>query len=268
MQIEFVIWNERRNSSANKSSEEKEMDLMLKGKIALVTGAGSQIGYGKCIAVTLAKEGCDVVAADIDIEGAEKTAAPIRNLGCRSLAIKVDVSDRAGVDSMVREILNQFGRIDILVNNAGSSSKLKPFLQMTRSDWDLDIGVNLIGQMNVAQAVLPGMLSRRYGRIINLSGGQGLPNISIYGAAKAGVEAFTRALAIELGGSGVVVNGIAPGLGETGLVVHAPREFLDANAKNSALGRLCTPEDVAPVAAFLASDVCSYMSGQFIRVNA
>ena len=82
------------------------------------------------------------------------------------------------------------------------------------------------------------------------------------------VEAFTQALAREVGKMGVIVNGIAPGLGETGLVVNAPREFLDANARNSALGRLCTPEDVAPVAAFLASDVCSYMAGQFIRINA
>jgi NAD(P)-dependent dehydrogenase (short-subunit alcohol dehydrogenase family) len=244
------------------------MDLMLKGKIALVTGAGSQIGYGRSIASTLAREGCDVVAADIDIEGAQKTAVQVQNLGCQSMSIKVDVSDRAAVDGMVQAILDGFGRIDILVNNAGTSSKRKPFLQMTKSDWDLDIGVNLIGQMNVVQAVLPGMISRKYGRIINLSGGQGLPYISIYGAAKAGVEAFTRALAIELGGSGIVVNGIGPGLGETGLVVDAPREFLDANARNSSLRRLCTPDDVAPVAAFLASDVCSYMSGQFIRVNA
>jgi NAD(P)-dependent dehydrogenase (short-subunit alcohol dehydrogenase family) len=244
------------------------MDLRLKGKIALVTGAGSQIGYGRGIALALALEGSDVVAADIDIEGAKKTAEEIQNLGCRAMAIKVDVSHRDEVDSMVKAILDEFGKIDILINNAGASSKLKPFVQMTKSDWDLDIGINLIGQMNVAQAVLPGMISRRYGRIINVSGGQGIPNISIYGAAKAGVEAFTRALSKEVGPLGVIVNGIAPGLGETGLVVNAPREFLDANAKSSSLGRLCTPEDVAPVAAFLASDVCSFMAGQFIRINA
>ena len=244
------------------------MDLKLKGKTALVTGAGSQIGYGKSIAITLAREGCDVAAADIDILGAKKTASEIQSLGCRSIALKVDVADRADVDKMIESILDRWGKIDILINNAGTSSKLKPFMQMTKSDWDLDIGVNLLGQMNVAQAVLPGMLSQKYGRIINLSGGQGIPNISIYGAAKAGVEAFTQALAREVGSSGVIVNGIAPGLGETGLVVNAPREFLEANARSSALGRLCTPEDVAPVAAFLASDVCSYMAGQFIRINA
>jgi len=244
------------------------MDLKLKEKVALVTGAGSQIGYGRSIAIALAREGCDVVASDIDIEGAKKTASEVQDLGRRSMAIEVDVADRDDVNKMVEMILSQWAKIDILINNAGTSSKLKPFIQMTKSDWELDIGVNLIGQMNVAQAVLPTMISQKYGRIINLSGGQGIPNISIYGAAKAGIEAFTQALAREVGMMGVIVNGIAPGLGETGLVVNAPREFLDANARTSALGRLCTPEDVAPVAAFLASDVCSYMAGQFIRINA
>jgi 3-oxoacyl-[acyl-carrier protein] reductase len=244
------------------------MDLRLKGKVALITGAGSQIGYGKSIALTLAREGCAVAAADIDIEGALKTAAAVEKLGCETIAIKVDVAKRPEVDEMVKLALEKFGRIDILVNNAGTSSRLKPFVEMTQSDFDLDIGVNLVGQLNVAQAVLPGMLARKYGRIINVSGGQGIPNISIYGAAKAGVEAFTHSLAMEVGLSGIIVNGVGPGLGRTGLTAYAPNEFLDAHAKNTALGRLCTPEDVAPVVAFLASDVCSYMAGQFITLSA
>jgi len=244
------------------------MDLRLKGRIALVTGSASPIGYGRSIAIALAREGCDLALADIDLEGAQKTAAEIQRMGCRALAIKADVIHRAEVEAMVNTVLERFGRIDILVNNAGASSKLKPFVEMTQSDWDLDIGVNLFGQLNVARAVLPAMLSRKYGRIINTSGGQGIPNISMYGAAKAGIEAFTHALAMEVGSFGIVVNGVAPGLGATGLTGNAPREFLDAHAKNSALGRLCTPEDVAPVVVFLASDVCSYMAGQFIRVSA
>jgi NAD(P)-dependent dehydrogenase (short-subunit alcohol dehydrogenase family) len=244
------------------------MDLKLKEKVALVTGAGSQTGYGRHIAVTLAREGCVVIAADIDLEGARKTAAQIQSLGCQAAAISVDVMKRDTVDQMIKEILEKFGRIDILVNNAGTSSRLRPFVEMTQSDWELDIGVNLIGQLNVAQAVLPAMLSRKYGRIINTSGGKGLPNISIYGAAKAGVEAFTHALAMEVGRSGVVVNGVGPGLGKTGLTTNAPEEFLNVHAASTALGRLCTPEDVAPVVAFLASDVCSYMAGQFITLSA
>jgi 3-oxoacyl-[acyl-carrier protein] reductase len=244
------------------------MDLKLTGKVALVTGAGSQTGYGRSIALCLAREGCIVVAADIDLKGAQTTSAEIQGLGCRTMAISVDVAKRDQVDSMVKAVLEEFGRIDILVNNAGTSSRLKPFVEMTQSDWDVDIGVNLLGQMNVAQAVLPGMLSKKYGRIINTSGGKGIPNISIYGAAKAGVEAFTHALAMEVGRSGIVVNGVGPGLAKTGLTAYAPNEFLEAHARNSAFGRLCTPEDVAPVVAFLASDVCSYMAGQFITLSA
>ncbi len=244
------------------------MDLKLKGKIALVTGAGSSSGYGKQIAMVLAEEGCVAVAADIDLEGAQQTAAEIKELGHQAMAIAVDVSKRPLVDAMVHRVLETCGRIDVLVNNAGTSSRLKPFVEMTPSDWEIDIGVNLIGQMNVAQAVLPSMLSRKYGRIINTSGGQGIPNISVYGAAKAGVEAFTHALALEVGPSGVVVNGVGPGLGRTGLTANAPNEFLEAHARSTAFGRLCTPRDVAPVVAFLASDICSYMAGQFITLSA
>jgi NAD(P)-dependent dehydrogenase (short-subunit alcohol dehydrogenase family) len=243
------------------------MDLGLKGKTALVTGTGSQIGYGKGIAVTLAGEGCNIISADIDLEGARQTAHEVEALGCEALAVKVDVANRGQVDAMVKAAIDRFGQIDILVNNAGTSSQLRPFVEMTKADWDLDINVNLVGQMNVAQAVLPHMISRKSGRIINFSGGRGIPNISIYGAAKAGVMAFTEALAREVAAAGVIVNGIGPGLGETGLVKKAPSAFLEENRQRSALKRLCTPEDVGPAVAFLASDVCSYMVGQFIHLS-
>jgi 3-oxoacyl-[acyl-carrier protein] reductase len=208
------------------------------------------------------------LAADIDRDGAENTAAEIRDTGRRALAVEVDVAERSKVDRMVTEVTGEFGGIDILVNNAGASSRLKPFVEMTRSDWELDINVNLYGQMNVAQAVLAGMLARRSGRIINISGGQGIPTISVYGAAKAGIEAWTLALAGEVGGSGIIVNGVSPGLGETGLVADAPREHLEGYRQGSTLKRLCTPRDVAPVVAFLASEVCSYMNGQFVVLSA
>ncbi|OGT85682.1 MAG: hypothetical protein A3G96_01660 [Gammaproteobacteria bacterium RIFCSPLOWO2_12_FULL_52_10] len=243
------------------------MDLKLQGKTALVTGAGSQIGYGRGIVMTLAAEGCDIVTADIDLDGARKTAAAAESKGVQALAVKVDVTQREEVDAMVKAAIDRFGQIDILVNNAGASSKLKPFVEMTRADWDLDLQVNLYGQMNVAQAVLPHMITRKYGRIINFSGGRGLPNISIYGAAKAGVIAFSEALAREVAVHGIIVNILGPGLGETGLVKHAPQAFLDQNRQRSTLKRLCMPEDVGPVVAFLASDVCSYMTGQFIQLS-
>jgi 3-oxoacyl-[acyl-carrier protein] reductase len=243
------------------------MDLGLKGKIAIVTGAGSQTGYGKAIALMLAKEGCDIIAAGRSIDGLEKTCAEINNSGRKTLAVKIDVRNRSEIDDMVKKGLEAFGKIDILVNNAGSSSRLKPFMSMTKEDWDYDIGVNLIGQMNVAQAVLPHMISRKYGRIINTSGGQGIPNISIYGAAKAGVVMFTQALAREVASLGIIVNVVAPGLGETGLVGNAPKEFLESEIQKSQIKRLCTPEDVAPMVAFMASDICSYMVGQCVHLS-
>jgi NAD(P)-dependent dehydrogenase (short-subunit alcohol dehydrogenase family) len=243
------------------------MDLRLRDKVALVTGAGSPIGYGRAIAITLAEEGCHIALADLNAVWAEETAELVRTRGREALAVQVDVADRVSVDAMVNTVIDRFGRIDILVNNAGASSKERPFMEMTKADWDLDIGVNLYGQMNVAQAVIPHMAARGYGRIINTSGGQGIPTIAVYGAAKAGVEAFTRALALEVAPLGIIVNGVAPGLGNTGLVVRNAPAFLEANRQRSALKRLCTPEDVAPAVAFLASDVCSYMVGQWIRLS-
>jgi NAD(P)-dependent dehydrogenase (short-subunit alcohol dehydrogenase family) len=243
------------------------VDLKLTDKIALVTGSGSPIGFGRAIATTLADEGCDIVCADLDLAWAEEAAAMVEARGRQALAVKVDVADRASVDAMVQQAIARFGRLDILVNNAGTSSQDKPFMQKTKADWDLDIGVNLYGQMNVAQAVVPHMAERGYGRIVNTSGGQGLPMVSTYGAAKAGVEAFTHSLALEVAPLGIIVNGIAPGLGETGLNVKTPEEHKAGYRRMSALKRFCTPEDVAPAVAFLASDVCSYMVGQWIRLS-
>jgi len=243
------------------------MDLHLKDKVALVTGAGSQIGYGKAIALTLAEEGCDIVAADIDLDGAKQTAAAVEALGRKALAVKVDVTRQTEVEDMVKKAIEEFGRIDILVNNAGASSQLRPFMEMTEEDWDFDIHTNLYGQMRVARAVLPHMIARQYGRIINTSGGQGIPSISIYGAAKAGVVMFTQALAREVASAGVIVNVVGPGLGKTGLVYRAPQEFLEGEKQRSLLKRLCEPSDVAPVVAFLASDRCSYMVGQLVQLS-
>jgi 3-oxoacyl-[acyl-carrier protein] reductase len=249
------------------------MDFKLKDKVAMVTGSGSQRGYGKGIALCLAQEGCDIVSVDIDIEGANKTAQAARSLGRKAIAIKTDVSNMDEVNSMAKTALDQFGRIDILVNNAGTSCVLKPFLEMDKAERDLLINVNLHGQMNVSAAVVPHMVSRGYGRVINISGGEGGANISVYGASKGGVVAFTESLAKEVAPLGVVVNGIHPGLGDTGLnyLGRGSREFTEserqATLNRFMLKRFCTPEDIGVVAAFLASDVCSYMVGQFIHMT-
>jgi NAD(P)-dependent dehydrogenase (short-subunit alcohol dehydrogenase family) len=238
------------------------MDLKLTDKVALVTGTGSQIGYGKAIALTLAEEGCDIVSADKDIKGAEQTAEEVISRGRKALAIEVDVRNRREVDEMVKSTTDEFGKIDILVNNAGVSSKWKPFMEMNNDDWDYDIGVNLYGQMNVAQAVLPHMVSRKSGRIINTSGGQGIPGISLYGAAKGAVVQWTKALAKEVAPYGIIVSVYSPGLGATGLIRDDPRE-LDSLAKNNLLGRLCTPEDVGNLVAFMVSEKSSYFASMF-----
>lgn len=244
------------------------MDLKLNDKVALVTGAGGQKGYGRAIALTLAGEGCDIVVADIDFAGARDTAGQVEALGRKALAVKVDVTNRTEVDEAIKAAIDRFGRIDILVNNAGANTKDKPFLQMTKTDWDIAINVNLVGQMNVAQSVIPRMIERKYGRVINTTGGRGIPMVSVYGAAKAGIVAWTHSLAAEVAQFGVIVNGISPGLGDTGLTeTNSPPGFKDMISQRSMLKRLCRPEDVAPAVAFLASDLCSYMTGQFIDLS-
>jgi len=242
------------------------MDLRLNDKIALITGTGSQVGYGKAIATSLASEGCHIISADLDIDGAKQTAEAVEKMGRRALAVKVDVRNRTEVDEMVKAALDAFGVIDILVNNAGVSNKWKPFVETTRDDWDFDIGVNLYGQMNVAQAVLPHMIARKSGRIINTSGGQGIPGISLYGAAKGAVVQWTRALAKEVSPHGIIVSVYSPGLAATGLTAGDPRD-LENTARSLPLGRLCTPEEVGPLVAFMASELCDYFAGMFSGSN-
>lgn len=243
------------------------MDLLLKDRVALVTGAGSQIGYGHAIALTLAEEGCHIIAADIDLEWARKTAEQVEKMGRQSLAVKVDVTKKVEVEDMVMKAVDKFNRLDILVNNAGASSELRSFIEMTEEDWEFDIGINLYGQIRVAKAVLPQMIKQHYGRIINTSGGQGVPGISIYGAAKGGIVQFTRALGKEVAEHGIIVNAVGPGLGRTGLVWRAPQSMFDMELGKSAQKRLCEPSDVATVVAFLASDKCSYMVGQLVQLG-
>ena len=244
------------------------MDLNLKGKVALITGTGSQIGYGIGIARTFAQEGCKLVLSDINFEGLKQTEKDLAETGAEILIFKADITNRQEVDELCKAAAEKFGRIDILVNNAGASGPHCQFVDMTPEAIAFDINVNLFGQMNVAQAVLPYMIEQKYGRIVNFSGGQGIPGLSTYGAAKAGVVAFTQSLSKEVAPMGVIVNALGPGLGVTGLVNEtASKQFLDMNIARSSLKRLCTADDVGPAVAFLASDVCSYMTGQLIHLS-
>jgi NAD(P)-dependent dehydrogenase (short-subunit alcohol dehydrogenase family) len=246
------------------------MDLGLKGKVALVTGAGSQIGFGKGIAVTLAKEGCDVIVNDVNLEGAEQTAAEIQALGRKAMAVKANVSNSAEVNDMVKAAMAEFGRIDILVNNAGVSTVPKPFVETTEADWDRDINVNLKGVFICTKAVLPQMLERKSGKIINISSNgarTGKEYVTVYCAAKAGVMVFTKGMAAELASSGINVNAIAPGVGNTGFALQAPPEFLEQIVATVPLARFTTPQDIGSMAAYLASDVASDITGQTFSVD-
>jgi NAD(P)-dependent dehydrogenase (short-subunit alcohol dehydrogenase family) len=254
------------------------MDLGLKGKVALVTGAGSQTGFGKGIALTLAKEGCSVIVMDKDFEGAQKTAAEIEGLGREALALIADVTKSAEVDSAVKQALARFDKIDILVNNAGASTPPKPFVEKTEEEWEPDINLNLKAVLICTKAVLPQMLLRKSGKIINISSGvgtMGLANSSVYSAAKAGVMAFTKALAKEVIGKGINVNSVSPGLGDTGFLrssqvlktAETPPEFIKHVNMDIPVGRMTTPQDIGNMVAFLASDVSSDIVGQIFDVD-
>jgi len=248
------------------------MDLGLKDKVALITGAGSQIGFGKGIALTLARAGCDIVANDIDQGGAEKTAAEVEALGRKSMAIKADVTKMAEVKDMVNAVIKKFGRIDILVNNAGRTTMPRPFVETPEKDWEIVINLNIYGVFNCTKAVLPHMLERKSGRIINISSGAGFsgsPRFVAYGASKAAIIAFTKGLSKEVASSGIRVNSIAPGIGDTNFLRTAnfPEGEMERALKMIPSGRTTTPEDVGNMVAYLASDMANNILGQTFLVD-
>jgi NAD(P)-dependent dehydrogenase (short-subunit alcohol dehydrogenase family) len=246
------------------------MELGLKGKVALVTGAGSQIGFGKAISLQLAKEGCDVIINDLDLDGAKKTAAEVEKLGRKSLAIKADVTRGEEWDTMVKNVLDKFGRIDILVNNAGGCSPFKPFIQMTDKDWDFDIAINLRSTRNGMKAILPQMIKQKSGKIVNITSGaayNGGMFTSGYATAKAGVISLTMAVAKDAGPDGINVNCVSPGPANTGFAKNAPPGMLENFPKTLPIRRLTTTQDVANAVTFLVSDAASDIVGQVIIVS-
>jgi NAD(P)-dependent dehydrogenase (short-subunit alcohol dehydrogenase family) len=245
------------------------MDLKLKDKVALVTGAGSQKGFGKGISLVLAKEGCDIVACDIDLAGAKKTAEDIKALGRKAIALEMDVTNNSQVNDKVKEALDKFGKIDILVNTAGGSTPPQPFAETTEAKWEKDINLNLRGTLNCTRAVLPHMISRRSGKIVNFSSIAGLggqPTGAIYGAAKAGVIAFTQGLSKEVIESGINVNCIAPGLGATNFFHNMGPELIKLSKEMEEKGLSITPEDIGNAVAFLVSDVSRRFVGQCLAI--
>jgi len=246
--------------------------MKLSGKVAIVTGGGTGIGRG--IALKFAQAGADVVVASRRLPVIEKAAEEIKALGRRSLAVQTDVSKKTDVDNLVQRVMDEFGAIDILVNNAaGGTGHRAPIVEMTEEDWDVGIDITLKGVFSCTQAVLPHMMKRRYGKIINIVSlsGRGRTHIGdgYYGPAKAGVIQLTKVAAMEAGPYGINVNCIAPGYIVTEKTFTPERkkgaEKYDRDVKKqTVLGRAGKPEDIANLALFLASDEASFITGQLI----
>ncbi|MFA5311205.1 MAG: 3-oxoacyl-[acyl-carrier-protein] reductase [Candidatus Omnitrophota bacterium] len=241
--------------------------MRLKDKVALITGGAR--GIGKSIALTFAKEGADIVVADVNLESASKTAAEIESLGRKALALELDVTDFAKVEDGVNKILDKFGKVDILVNNAGIT-KDNLLLRMSQAEWDAVINVNLKGTFNCIKAVSRPMVKQKSGRIISIAsiiglmGNWGQAN---YAASKAGIIALTKTVAKELASRNINANSVAPGFIQTDMTAKLPEEVKRKMMEAIPMAKLGTPEDVANVCLFLASDESSYVTGQTITVD-
>ncbi len=271
----------------------------LSGKVALVTGCAGEHGVGRALAREFAAAGADLVLTDVapkgtrvvaakpagDWGGLEAVAEEVRARGQQALTALLDIRAADQIDAVVREGLETFGRIDILVNNAAAppGADRVPVVKLSEEAWDIVLDVNLKGTFLCSRAVATVMLERRVrGRIINIGSDNsklGEPNLAAYCASKFGLVGFTQALARELAPAGITVNTICPGPMDTERIDYFGRrpdgsydatqraERVRGLAAAVPLGRLATPEDVATVAAFLASDAAEYLTGQAINVS-
>ena len=234
--------------------------------VAIVTGASR--GIGRAVARRLGAAGVAVVAAARE-QHAEETVSEIRGDGGRAIAVSVDVTDTARIDSVVHTALAEFGRVDVLVNNAGIVRD-RLALRMTQTDWDTVVTTNLTGAFNFARAVLRPMLKQKSGRIISIGsvvGQMGNPGQANYAASKAGLVGFSKALAREVASRGVTVNVVAPGMIETDMTAGLEDSSRSAMLAQIPLGRLGSVDDVAAAVCFLVSDEAAYITGHVLAVN-
>ena len=241
---------------------------MINNKVLVVTGASR--GIGAEIAYRAALAGyCVVINYNKSEEAAQKVCARIKNEGGKSVCIKADVSDEAQVKTLCQKVLDLYGRVDVLVNNAGISS-FSLFTDITTELWDKTFDVNVKGQFLVTRAFLPSMIHRKEGKIINISSVWGICGSSCevhYSASKAAIIGMTKALAKEVGPSGICVNCVAPGVIDTEMNKALTPEDLKSLADETPLERIGTACDVAKTVLFLASDDASFITGQVISPN-
>jgi NAD(P)-dependent dehydrogenase (short-subunit alcohol dehydrogenase family) len=245
--------------------------MRLAEKNAIVTGGAH--GIGASIALLAAREGANIVVADIDIEGAEKISSQVREMGGHAIALKVDVTRMEEASRMAEKALQEFKTIDILINNAGGSARGKAsfFWEMEEETWNFVLALSLKSAFHCTRAIIGHMIRNRKGKIINMSSAAGLvgfPRWVDYSAAKAGIIGFTMALAKEVAPFGIHVNAVAPGpIATAGVLDLPPDKFDIAKLKQfSGLNRLGTPEEVAAIFIFLASEEANFITGQVIPV--
>ena len=240
--------------------------MSLDGKVAVVTGGGR--GIGESIAKVLAAQGAAVAIWDLNLEGAEKTAAAIREAGGTAIAVGGDVADAGAVAASAARTRAELGPVAILVNNAGVSA-FEPFTSITEESWDRLIRINLKGPFLVIKALVPDMLAAGWGRIINISSSStqtGAPAMAHYVASKGGVIGLTKALAIEYADKGITVNNVPPGFIDTPLLREGPID-VDAAAATMPMKRAGRPEDIAHAVAYLASEEAGYVTGHTLSAN-